>query len=779
MSSTTSVEGPDLLLDSLPSLGPALLTNRTSVEPSIPQPSGVQTPPRKASSPSVASATPHRESSHDSENAYHLIEDIQRAIGIELTGVWVEEPNSLPFQAQLKAAVKEEYPDLDGKIGAWLQTYQGYDSATQRWNAIPADPPQESALYDPIVTIMSDILKHFQQTRKKKDGHVTKRREVRNAHRSYKLHNSADAAKGPLKSEPDISIFGTGPSACKDKHIHTKASYSQVASPWEVKAKWQFLQEQKEQVAVYARKVFIQQPNRRFVYVPLMTGEELRVIRFDRAGGYYFQWIDYHTEADLFVRLVLLLSSFNEALLGFDTSIFWRNGRRHLKITPPEIYDKESKSWRSNTAELLFELEDEPLFSRRTIRSRGTVCWSAKYNGQPYIVKDYWCAEGRDAESDFLKQLAGVSGVAQIFTFEKDRELIKTQRGFEDKEVMKPDEEGHKPVPGRSLMRVVLPRYGATLEQAESANQLLCAICDIRIATADKGILHRDISLNNLLLSPYEDSRGVIIDWDLAKKMDDLIDGKSTKDDSRTGTRLYQSIKVLKGTLRHHDNMDDLESIFYVLYIVLCGYDTSGQRLGGNLGPISDWEETLSKPLPLSAAKTGFLFPGVNPLTVKRYAGPETLVLENLLKKLMQFFQSRVSSIIEALDGDDPTPFPEYSPEQAQKEYKDFLDLICGAIEKIPEPIASTPTKRSRDYTEDGELMPPRKRPTPSNSPRPDTLSTTKFSRPSRLNVGPPANGYKDKDCSGSEDSEGESPDSPSPASSNQDAQEWTPRGGY
>ncbi|KAJ6468351.1 hypothetical protein C8R45DRAFT_467853 [Mycena sanguinolenta] len=561
--------------DSLPSLT-ILATNRAPVEPSVPQPSGAtHTPPRKVSSAPVASATPHRVSSHDSENAYHLIEDIQRAVGIELTGAWMEESDSLPFQAHLEAAVKQEYPGLDDKIGNWLQTYQGYDSVTERWTGIPADPSQESALYDPIVTIMSDILKHFHQTRKSHS-----RRTARNTHRTYKLHNSADAAKGPLKSEPDISIFGTGPSATKETHILPKAPYSQVASLWEVKLKRQFLQEHKDQVAVYAREVFIQQPNRRFVYVPLMTGEELRVIRFDRAGAYYSQWIDYHTEADSFVRLVLLLSSFNEDLLGFDTSISWQNGRRCLKMTPAEIYDKESKSWQANTAELLFELEDEPLFSRRTIRSRGTVCWSAKYQGQSYIVKDYWCAEGRTAESDYLRQLTGVPGAAQIFTFEKDRESIKAQRGFADTEKMQSDGEEQKPVLGRSLMRVVLPRYGETLEKAKSAHQLLCAIRDIvrahRDCLTEKGILHRDISLNNVLLSPYNDSCGVIIDWDLARKMADLIDGKSTEDDSRTGTRLYQSIKVLKASLRHHDNMDDLESIFYVLYVVLCGYVVLG-----------------------------------------------------------------------------------------------------------------------------------------------------------------------------------------------------------
>ncbi|KAJ6468338.1 hypothetical protein C8R45DRAFT_838023 [Mycena sanguinolenta] len=663
-------------------------------------------PSCQASSPSLPNATLHRESSHsDSENidAFRLIKDIQLAVCFELADAWVKEPDSLPFQAHLKAIVKKEYPDdLDDRISDWIQSYEGYDNATKRWTVIPPVPTRESAFYDPIVTTMSDILVHFGQETWTEDGQITKRLEVRNTHKSYKLPNFTDTPDEALKSQPDISIFGTGPAATKETHILSDEPYSQLASLWEVRVEPQLLQDQKDQVAVYAREVFIQQPNRRFVYVPIMTNEVLRVIRFDRARAYYSQRIDYHKEAIFFVKLVLLLSSFNEDLLGFDTSIHWRNGRRCLKMTPPEIYDKESKSWRSNTVESLFELENEPLFSRRTIRSRGTVCWSAKYQGQSYIVKDYWCAEGRAAESDFLKQLTGVPGAAQMFTFERDRESIKTQRGFDNAEEMQSDGKEHKPVLGRSLMRVVLPRYGETLEKAESAHQLLCAIRDIvrahRDCLMDKGILHRDISLNNLLLSPYDDSRGVIIDWDLAKKMDDLIDGKSTEDDSRTGTRLYQSIKVLDGSpqLKHHDNMDDLESIFYVLYVVLCGHDASGTCFSDDSGLIARWEHLSSRPESLSAVKLGFLFPGVNTLPVKRYVGPEKTILALLLKKLMKFFPDRLYSTCEALDGGDPAPFPEYSAEQAQKEYSDFLDLICGAIEKLPTPVTAADSNQAK-----------------------------------------------------------------------------------
>jgi serine/threonine protein kinase len=49
-----------------------------------------------------------------------------------------------------------------------------------------------------------------------------------------------------------------------------------------------------------------------------------------------------------------------------------------------------------------------------------------------------------------------------------------------------------------------------------------------------KGILHRDISFNNLLLSSNPDTNGVLIDFDMAKRMKDIIANQGTEGDSRT-----------------------------------------------------------------------------------------------------------------------------------------------------------------------------------------------------------------------------------------------------
>ncbi|KAJ6630937.1 hypothetical protein B0H10DRAFT_2320776 [Mycena sp. CBHHK59/15] len=309
-----------------------------------------------------------------------------------------------------------------------------------------------------------------------------------------------------------------------------------------------------DQVAVYAREAFIQQSNRHFVYVPIMTATTIRVIRFDRAGGYYSQFINFHKDAEFFVKLIILFSLLNEALIGLDTSIYWRNGRYATPSLKPGMIIIE------------YTIVAVPSFSRRTIRSRSTVCWDATNGTDHFILKDSWRADGRACESEFLRELSGIKGVAQMVSFLNEKNGVKQSRGFEDGSQMV-STTGH-PVLDRFFPRLVLPQYGGNFVQAQSAHQLLCALrdavtghCDSLI---DRGILHRDISIDNLVLSLIPDECVVIIDFDMAKKMADLQEGK-VSGASRTGTRAFQAMKVLhefSSKLGHHDHVDDLESTF-------------------------------------------------------------------------------------------------------------------------------------------------------------------------------------------------------------------------
>ncbi|TDL13485.1 hypothetical protein BD410DRAFT_684355, partial [Rickenella mellea] len=83
----------------------------------------------------------------------------------------------------------------------------------------------------------------------------------------------------------------------------------------------------------------------------------------------------------------------------------------------------------------------------------------------------------------------------------------------------------------------------------------------------NKKILHRDISLRNMLLAESYDSiakpyrHGLLIDLDFAIKMSDAA--RRLSKGLRTGTVPFMAIDILLG-IATHDADHDLESLFYV-----------------------------------------------------------------------------------------------------------------------------------------------------------------------------------------------------------------------
>ncbi|KAK6981065.1 hypothetical protein R3P38DRAFT_3234829 [Favolaschia claudopus] len=194
--------------------------------------------------------------------------------------------------------------------------------------------------------------------------------------------------------------------------------------------------------------------------------------------------------------------------------------------------------------------------------------------------------------------------------------------------------------------------------KACSAHTLLCAIRDIvqghRDSFLKRSILHRDISFHNLLLSEvHEDGEGAIIDWDLAIDLKKAPEYSTNADPSPFGRRVecslsqctqaFQSIKVLEASpkLGPHDHMDDLESVFHVLYHVLYGHGPTGTRLPDEESNIIlRWENPSLDSTTVSVNKTGFMFTSfTQPLT--RYNGPEKDRLETFMQELKGLFKVR------------------------------------------------------------------------------------------------------------------------------------------
>ncbi|PHH59413.1 hypothetical protein CDD81_3223 [Ophiocordyceps australis] len=134
---------------------------------------------------------------------------------------------------------------------------------------------------------------------------------------------------------------------------------------------------------------------------------------------------------------------------------------------------------------------------------------------------------------------------------------------------------GEQAPPNRVHRRVIVRDFGKPIYKASSRVALLSALecCIAGHESLHKaGILHRDISINNLLINEDKDNPSFpafLIDLDLAIK--EQRDGTSGAK-GKTGTRAFMAIGALRGDEKH-SFMHDLESFFWVLYWICIHYN--------------------------------------------------------------------------------------------------------------------------------------------------------------------------------------------------------------
>ncbi|TEB22108.1 hypothetical protein FA13DRAFT_1569757, partial [Coprinellus micaceus] len=298
----------------------------------------------------------------------------------------------------------------------------------------------------------------------------------------------------------------------------------------------------------------------------LVTEKVFRLVHQDRSGIYVTPLFNIHKDASLFVQFVVGLTSPNEETLGLDTSVQWKIGETSGKKVSGTITLEETNEKAGTSTNKTYDLDmDDAPFVRPGIRGRGTVGWNAidPASGERVIIEDAWRTDVRESECDFLLAAKGIPGVVEILGYQDNCAQTANYRppGFKSKEYR-----------NRFKLRTVMKKYGLPIWFFQSRLQLLHAFLDVLIGHRElfeRGILHRDISILNILLGPAEASeghRGALIDLEMAAYVEDC---KSVLPaDPHTGTRFYQSISVVRclpiSPSPPQDYMDDLESFFYV-----------------------------------------------------------------------------------------------------------------------------------------------------------------------------------------------------------------------
>ncbi|KAF5340996.1 hypothetical protein D9611_006097 [Ephemerocybe angulata] len=454
--------------------------------------------------------------------------DEQRKTALEELGIVPEVDSSF---------LKGLYRSLatDKAIKEFLASTSLYDTKEERWTDIPKTPRKESELYAPFHKIITAIaivegLGKAGDTREVVDTHA-----VSFQHRDNLSHTS----------KPDVAIVATGPSFQLPQGFNGPkpegVGYSNVASVWDIKlcASREGEDKQLGQLTVY------------------------------NSGAFKTKTLDIHENPYTFVRLILGLSS-KEGMLGLDTSVRWTvvDG---VKVSGTiSTIDGKGKRVKYDL------IMNEPPFVRHTVRSRGTTCWNAKDNeGARVLIKDVWRADGRKPEHEFLKKAVGIEGLAQMISHEDNRAQTRDYR---------PKKFSSDDFYNRTSARITMKQYGPNLAYFSSQKQAIAAIRDAIKAHCrllEAGVLHRDISMTNILLSDSEsgsnEPQGILIDLDMAI----VPRGKWAifAPEGRTGTRLFQSLAMLKGLTKEklaalaQDYLDDLESFFYVLCALIYGFD--------------------------------------------------------------------------------------------------------------------------------------------------------------------------------------------------------------
>ncbi|GBE87345.1 predicted protein [Sparassis crispa] len=131
---------------------------------------------------------------------------------------------------------------------------------------------------------------------------------------------------------------------------------------------------------------------------------------------------------------------------------------------------------------------------------------------------------------------------------------------------------------GRIHYRVVVKEVGRPLDDHENSREMLYVIFDAltahREAWERAEVLHRDISIGNILIDEDPDNpgyhgavpkviKGFLNDWDLCKYKDELDSEPTQK--SRSGTWQFMSALLLQFPRKRYEVSDDLESFMHVV----------------------------------------------------------------------------------------------------------------------------------------------------------------------------------------------------------------------
>ncbi|PSN58875.1 hypothetical protein BS50DRAFT_663036 [Corynespora cassiicola Philippines] len=372
----------------------------------------------------------------------------------------------------------------------------------------------------------------------------------------------------------------------------------------------------------YAREMLSAQDTRRFVLGFTLCGPIMRIWEFHRLGVVGSTPFDINKDAHMFVSTMLGWLWISEEELGFDPTIIEDRGK-HISISrnghtergmlegvikrQRSLAGRATTCWKGflhNASERTFVVKDSWEYEERL--EEGLLLKEATEAGVKNVARYYHhetvfvggnmdnvLANVRKGMNDQLGrnplQRRAAHSVSAMHSATStasgarggkgrsrsmNRSLAQKRSSSDIQASMPPPERScsNSPVKqdlqrrrNRVHPRLIMEDVGKNLYEASAPLSILIGLIGGikgHESLLQAGILHRDISVGNIMLTVAEDD-GFLIDLDLAVKID--REGASGAP-SKTGTKVFMAIGALYG--EEHTFMHNLESFFWVLFWV-------------------------------------------------------------------------------------------------------------------------------------------------------------------------------------------------------------------
>ncbi|KAJ2661325.1 hypothetical protein IWW48_002478 [Coemansia sp. RSA 1200] len=372
------------------------------------------------------------------------------------------------------------------------------------------------------------------------------------------------------------------------------------------------------QLLIYMREAYIMQWNIRYIWGLTLCGDAVRVCSFgnDHLLVSRDMKLSEKEGRAKFIQLLVYWSFCEGHRLGYDPTMSWLPELKCWQIEVPKLPEDDRGQQAALVDSKLFYTRStiaaaEHLFGRHTrsflaTDTRPSCTEDTAAENCSYVIKDSWVESTLDAGDDMRDETRHLRKIRDKLV--NNREVdgcyptivaggrVQFDRSGDGKGAVEdttasilgnifhtvaapPDNfgsggsgsnnENPRLVPFRVHKRIATTPVGKPLRHLNCPLKLIKVMADVmRVHSRirwDAGILHRDISSNNVLFYEIDggkDVRGLLIDFDHAV---DVSVPKVTRHLDRSGTLPFMSINNLAGNIQWVTGLDDWESALYLM----------------------------------------------------------------------------------------------------------------------------------------------------------------------------------------------------------------------